>query len=570
MIRSRFFHLLALFLLTQSAGWTQQKLNTAISDVTVYTDRAAITRSGEIYLNPGEYQFVVSDLPHALQDQSLRVGGSGTAMARISDIKIELDYIDTMPQNRLKDLQDQLALLMQDERVFNDRLGLLGKEKELLDQIKNSITQNKESNKLSFDDWSKLFGFYDANYNKLNDEIRTLEKKRGDLTVRKNALQNQINQLSGYGKLVKKKVFLTVNVSKPGMMNFAVDYVIGGAKWYPVYDVRVSPEDKSVDMTYYAMIAQRTGEDWSNVNLAISTARPNVSGSMPQLSAWYLSVYQPIGILGRGGRSGAGMGAMSSAKMAKSAEEISDMNASGGAGEVPEEAEAPIYEMETDEAAIETKSTSVVFKIKRKTNIPSDNYDHKVTITSESLKSDFAYSSVPKLAELVYLRASIENTTEAPFLAGNANVFFGSNFVGTTYLNTVIPTEKFDVSLGIDDGIRIKRQQIRDYNAEKGVFNKSVKKTFEYKITIESFKRTDDTILVVDQFPQSQDERIKVEAVLPEFPKEKWSSPHPNGVIEKTGGGLVQWRLRIKPKEKIELRIKYVVEYPRDVKVDGL
>ncbi|HNJ72600.1 MAG TPA: DUF4139 domain-containing protein, partial [bacterium] len=157
-----------------------------------------------------------------------------------------------------------------------------------------------------------------------------------------------------------------------------------------------------------------------------------------------------------------------------------------------------------------------------------------------------------------------------PFLAGNANVFFGSNFVGTTYLNTVIPTEKFDVSLGIDDGIRIKRQQIRDYNAEKGIFNKSVKKTFEYKITIESFKRTDDTILVVDQFPQSQDERIKVEAVLPEFPKEKWSSPHPNGVIEKTGGGLVQWRLRIKPKEKIELRIKYVVEYPRDVKVDGL
>lgn len=570
MIRSRFFHLLALFLLMQSAGWTQQKLNTAISDVTVYTDRAAITRSGEIYLNPGEYQFVVSDLPHALQDQSLRVGGTGTAMARISDIKIELDYIDTMPHNRLKDLQDQLALLMQDERVFNDRLGLLGKEKELLDQIKNSITQNKESNKLSFDDWSKLFGFYDANYNKLNDEIRTLEKKRGDLSARKNALQNQINQLSGYGKLVKKKVFLTVNVSKPGMMNFAIDYVIGGAKWYPVYDVRVSPEDKSVEMTYHAMIAQRTGEDWSNVNLAISTARPNVSGSMPQLSAWNLSVYQPIGIMSRGGRSGAGMGAMSSAKMTKSAEEISDMSAVGGVGEAPAAEEAPVYEMETDEAAIETKSTSVVFKIKRKTNIPSDNYDHKVTITSESLKSDFAYSSVPKLAELVYLRASIENTTEAPFLAGNANVFFGSNFVGTTYLNTVIPTEKFDVSLGIDDGIRIKRQQIRDYNAEKGIFNKSVKKTFEYKITIESFKRTDDTILVVDQFPQSQDERIKVEAVLPEFPKEKWSSPHPNGVIEKTGGGLVQWRLRIKPKEKIELRIKYVVEYPRDVKVDGL
>ena len=567
-------HIMSLLLFVSLSAPTaaqQKNLATAIKAVTVYSDRAEIKRSGEIYLNAGDYEFEVKDLPVSLNDQSIRVSGSGTASAKITDIKIETEYIDTLPANRLKDLQEQLKALTSEERIYSDRQSLLSKEKDFLDQIKSSATNQtvtKESPRPSLDEWTKLFVFYDGNFEKINDEIRALEKKKTDLSARKTSLQNQINQLSGYGKLSKKKALLNVSVAKAGTMKFDLMYVIGGAKWYPVYDVRVSPEDKTVELVYYAMISQRTGEDWSDVDLSISTARPNISGTMPALAAWYLSVYTPSyysdelsGSLGAmKSRSAMGAGAPAYAKKAEDR-----------GGEAEEKAEESVSMLQSETADVQTRSTSVVFNVKKPSTIPSDNFDHKISISLESLNSEFAYSTTPKLAEMVYLKGTIENVTDVPFLSGSANVFFGSNFVGTTYINTVIPTEKFSVFLGIDEAIRVKREQIKDYKSEKGLLSKSTKKSFEYKITIESFKKTEEDIVIQDQFPISQDERIKVEPVLPEFEgKDKITASHPNGIVEKKGNGVVEWRLKIKPKEKIELRIKYNVEYPRDLQIDGL
>lgn len=554
-------------ILAHHSAYSQQRLNTDITAVTVFSDRAAVTRTGEVSLPVGESEFVVRDLPHALQDQSLRVSGAGSAQARITDIKIETEYIDTIPKNRLSELKEQLAVLAQDERIITDRLSLLSKEKELLDQIKsNAVSQSQQSKdapRVTIEDWTRLFAFYDGNFEKINDEIRSLEKRKADLSTKKTNLQAQINQLSGYGKLTKKKVVLNVTATRAGTMRFDVTYVIQGARWYPVYDVRVAQEDQSVEFIYYAMISQSTGEDWKSVALSISTARPDVSGDIPQLSGWYLNVYQ--GYLGAlnavGGRASSGAGAYSLKKAEKEADD--------SAGEVV--ADEEVSTLESEVTSVETQGTAVVFNVPKRSSIPSDKADHKVTIAMETLRADFEHASIPKLTEVAYLKGRVENTTEVPFLAGNSNIFFGTNFVGTAYLNTVMPSEKFDVSLGVDDGIKIKRQQIRDFKAEKGVFSKNTRKTFEYLITVESLKKTQDSITIQDQFPVSQDERIKVEAILPEFKdKDQRMASHPNGTIQRQENGLVQWRLRIKPKEKLELRIKYSVEYPRELTIDGL
>ena len=35
-------------------------------------------------------------------------------------------------------------------------------------------------------------------------------------------------------------------------------------------------------------VRQRTGEDWSNVRLTLSTARPSVSARLPELDPWFI------------------------------------------------------------------------------------------------------------------------------------------------------------------------------------------------------------------------------------------------------------------------------------------
>ncbi len=545
----------------------QKNIPSEITAVTLYSDRAHVVRSADVSLAEGNHELIFKDLPYSLDDQSLRVEGSGTAAAKITDIKIETVYIDTLPKNALKDLQDQLTALNDEEKIYADRIAVLMKEIEFLDLIKKHATTAgqtaQETVKPSIDEWTRLFAFYDANYEKINLEARTLEKKKQELQSKKSQIQQQINRLSGYSKLTRKRAVVNVTATRAGQMKFNLSYVLTGARWYPFYDVRVSQENQSVELTYYAMIAQNTGEDWKDVNLSISTARPNISGSAPVLSAWYLNVYTPYYASdSKYDRRLAGAGGARSFSAKK---EKSMMEESKSAEVSDDESSSLIAET----ATIEQRSTSVVFNIKKPATIPADNFDHKVTISIEKLKADFLYAATPKIAELAYLKGKIENITEVPFLAGKINLFFGNSFVGTSEIPTVIPTEKFDVSLGIDDAIKIKREQVKDYRSETGIFSKNIKKSFEYKITVESFRKTDDTIIIQDQFPIPQDERIKVEAVLPDFKKENMLSV-PNGVVEKKSGGIVEWRLKIKPKEKTELRIKYNVEYPGDIRIEGL
>ncbi len=552
------------------ASAQQKNLKSDVSAVTVYSDRATVTRSASLQLSEGDYEFAFGDLPYSLDDQSFRVEGSGTAKAKISEIKIETVYIDTLPKNAMKELQEQMNTLLEEERVVTDRITLLTKEKDFLDLIKINATAtsqgSKETVRPTIDEWTRLFGFYDLNFEKVNQELRALDKKKTDIARKKSVLQQQINQVSGYSKLTRKKAVVTLTVTRAGTMKFDLSYVITGARWYPYYDVRVSQEDQAVEFTYYAMISQNTGEDWKDVNLSISTARPNISGSAPTLSAWYLNVYTPTykyADKAKKSRESYGSGVRSFSKQESAKEESADeLSASGAVSE-------GLLDFET--TSVEQRSTSVVFNVKKPATIPADQYDHKVTIAIEKLQSSFEYASVPKIAPHAFLTGRIENTTDVPFLAGNMNIFFGNSFVGTSSLETIIPTEKFNVSLGIDDGIRIKREQIRDYKAETGLFSKSTKKTYEYKITVESFKKSEDTIKLRDQFPIPQDERIKVEAVLPNFEKKDQTiASVPNGVVEKLYNNVVEWRLRIKPKEKIELRIKYTVEYPRELRIEGL
>ena len=164
--------------MTWPAAAQQKTLKSEVSAVTVYSDRATVTRSASVQLVEGDYEFAFNDLPYALDDQSLRVEGSGTAKAKISEIRIETVYIDTLPKNALKDLQEQMTVLLEDERVITDRITLLTKEKDFLDLIKLNATTpsqgSKETTRPTIDEWTRLFSFYDLNFEKVNQELRKI------------------------------------------------------------------------------------------------------------------------------------------------------------------------------------------------------------------------------------------------------------------------------------------------------------------------------------------------------------------------------------------------------------
>ena len=79
-------------------------VDSAITAVTVYTDRAVVTRTGTIELPGGISELEFVNLPQALNEHSLQVSGKGTAQALILDVATKQTYVDFTPNARVKEI----------------------------------------------------------------------------------------------------------------------------------------------------------------------------------------------------------------------------------------------------------------------------------------------------------------------------------------------------------------------------------------------------------------------------------------------------------------------------------
>ena len=170
------------------------------------------------------------------------------------------------------------------------------------------------------------------------------------------------------------------------------------------------------------------------------------------------------------------------------------------------------YDMEMvhSESTVESGATSVVFDIDGSNTIKSDNEPHLVTITIQEFPAGFRYSAVPKNSQYAYLKAKVKNDSDYPFLHGDTNVFLDNNFVANSHLKAVAPTEEFWTFLGVDESIKVEYKFVKRFDETGGLFVEKNKKIFEYLIKIINNKKTQEEIVVWDQLPISQNEKIKV------------------------------------------------------------
>ncbi|BBI69599.1 hypothetical protein PKHYL_37900 [Psychrobacter sp. KH172YL61] len=67
---------------------------------------------------------------------------------------------------------------------------------------------------------------------------------------------------------------------------------VQGAGWEPTYQARLNTNSEHLNITASAIIAQQTGENWTNVPVTLSTANPNqrATGRLPHVPR--LSLYE--------------------------------------------------------------------------------------------------------------------------------------------------------------------------------------------------------------------------------------------------------------------------------------
>ena len=257
--------------------------------MTVYTDRAVVTRTARVDIRAaGPVEVAFERLPDRLEDESLRVAGVGTAKTSILDVTARASYVDFTPNERVQGLRDEIRGRQKERRLLDDRIAVLNEREKSLGRIVVAETQpvTASAPRLSLDDAAKLLLFLDEQRGKIADERRLLDEQGADLSAKQDAAEQQLAQMRGAGGRSYKTVTVRLAAEAPGTVELSLSYAVPGAEWSPRYDARVASAEQVVQLGYFGVVRQNTGEDWKNVELTLSTARPSLGGGPPSLPEW--------------------------------------------------------------------------------------------------------------------------------------------------------------------------------------------------------------------------------------------------------------------------------------------
>ncbi|RJP15642.1 MAG: mucoidy inhibitor MuiA family protein [Candidatus Abyssobacteria bacterium SURF_5] len=510
----------------------------SITSVIVYPDRARVSRTALVEMDPGEHVLIFQNLPPNLDLDSIQVGGEGrsglsffaTETRRVILEQPRAEEIARL-EAEIEDVRDQIA-------GTQARLEDLQAEDKLVHDIgvytgeqfsKEFITCEPQP-----EEWAAMVEFQRQNLARISEEILHVHVQSRELNRRLDALLRQIEELQGQAARERLDVRVSLSAAEAGRFNLSLSYVITGAGWYPTYEARADIPQERVQFAAIGNVRQRTGEDWKDVSLSLSTARPAIGAQAPELPPWILRPRPPV------------------LEAAPSMER--------GAGLFDRELQMQKDEARPIEARIVPRETSVQFEIPYKLDIPSDNAYHRAAIFSEILPAEFSYTAVPKLSPHAYLTGKIKNATGAYWLPGKTTVFVEGDMAGSLYIEPVAPNEEVTLGFGTDEALTVEREELVRKEDESRVFGTRKEHYFKNKITVTNHKKKAVTLELVDQVPASQHEDIRITGI--EF------SVKPSEFNRDTG--IVKWNLSLGPGEKREIIIEFTVVHPLDMDVLGL
>ena len=547
--------LLALSIATLPGLSAAAALPSAIGAVTVYQDRAVVTRQASAELAAGEHELVLEKLPASLQDNSLQVAAKSTGQATLLDVKVRTAYEANTPNDRLRQLELQINQLDNKKAALDDEAAVLENQRELVALIQQGATQpGKDGARPSLDELKAVQSLSADTLSRALAGLRRVEEQRTDIERERQALANEYSQLQDRQGRRSKTVTLRVMLARPGKLDLNLSYAVAGAQWTPAYDARLRAADRSVDLGYFGVINQTTGEDWNKVKLTLSTARPSLGGGAPALTPWVVDVAVPPPPMPAAAPRPAPAAASEARQMARQKMAVQEQAFDAAAQPEPQP-EA----VTAATAEVQSGATSASFQIQAPVTLPSDNSTQRVAITTVKLPATLQYQSTPSLREAAFLTAHASNGTEMPFLAGTLNTFLDDAFVASSRLKAVMPGEKLELAMGADEGISVKRQLVNRYTESTGFSGGGKRVTYEYKITVKNNKSTKEQVSFKDRLPVSRNEKIEV----------KLLSPSERDIKREDDGKLV-WNWDLEPGKSRETVLKFSIDYPGNIEVSGL
>ncbi len=552
------FMLMLLLVLCALPVWAAGEYNatSAISAVTVYPDRALVTRRAEVQVPAGDGVIIIAGLPANLDVSTAQVRGTAAAGLALAALEFKRTPVAEVPDAKIEELRNRIQALDDEQQAVKAKQQNNALELEMLKNLMNwqatQLREGLQTRALTAAEieaaTTVLRGKLDAN----RTEHLALQVALRGVQERLQLARRELAQLQHPQQQTMLQARIPVRAERAVRATIELSYLIGGASWGATYDIRALTDAGKVLLKYDAIIRQHTGEEWTAAEISLSTAQPALGAAVGDPSPLFLRRFVPMP---PASTMYAPPSPAPSAGLARASR--ADANVADGifAGEAEADDEGVQVQLLTAQAS--TTGMAVSYRITGKVTVPSDNQEHRFSIGESQLAVDWTYKAVPRLREYGYLQSVVRYDGQMVFLPGTAAVFQDDNFVGKVAMQAIAPGDTLALQFGPDRRVSAEREDVRQQRED--AFGGRQRITYSCVLTLRNNRAQAVKVAMSDRVPVSSDEDITVEI--------DDDNPLPD---LRRANGVVIWNVTLQPNETRRIPFRYTVSWPKDVNVQGL
>lgn len=317
---------------------------------------------------------------------------------------------------------------------------------------------------------------------------------------------------------------MALEAEAPGEAVLTLTHYIDAAGWRPFYEVDLTRKgEAALALDRSVLVTQYTGEDWTGVDLVLSSSRPSEQ-------AWPSTLWPELRSIGP----------------EEPPVAYDSARAAGAAPEMEAVPAAPV----TAEAAME--GDTVVYIYPRKVDVASGVEDLRLPLDRVDFAPVVEARAVARWDASAFVMARFVNGDE-PVLPGEALLFREGVLVGATSLPLIAPGAETELAFGALDTLRITREMPQRSGGETGILTTSNRQSEEVVIKVENLGAEAWPVRLMDQVPYSEQDDLEIETT---------AKPAPTETDVDGQRGILAWDFTLQAGEQKTVTLGYTMTWP--------
>ncbi len=544
-----------LFLLSANLFFAQKPIYTKakVTAVKVYRNSAELQNTVSFSVPSGISEIVIGNISEEINEKTIQIGVNSKNISILSsqftdDYSTDFKMDTTNPQ--IKKVNDSIKIV--ENLISKNQIELDANKKavELLDKNQTVLVGSNSSNVAQL---TQLTEFYTNKRIELENKLVSLKTKGDDLSKKLSRLKSSLKtkEQKEAEEFADGVIVLKLMSPTAGNIKLNINYLTDNVSWKPYYEIKAEKISAPLDVTFKAIVKQKTGLDWKGVKLTLINGNSSRNNYAPTVSPWFIYARSPkereIQREEIASKSAAirirGMGSVNAAEYDDQYKELEGRAESVAVGYAG--------------FNVNTNELNTSYDIDIPYDILSNNEDHLISLYQQKIPADYQYFTAPNYNREAYLLAKIKDFSKYNLVSAPASIIFENMYIGETRISPDQTNNEMNITLGSDPKISIRREEVQDKSGEK-FLSSYREKVVTYDLVIKNNKKEQISIEVKDRFPLSNNEAVKIELL------------DKSGAAKDDEKGFLTWNIKLSPSETKKLRVSYKVRYPKDYTINGL